>query len=298
MPDTATDKVMKWHLKPPYMGSGGRAVERQTVNRRDGGPIPPTAVSKFSQTRSPHISPSLSGKDTKSRGSLLSGVYTKGSKRSHTVGKCVTCRGLTSSREGQLLRWQTGGPGDGSGRQGDLETTVADRGTWRQQWQTGGPGDGSFRQGDMGDVETTVADRGTWRQQSVADRGTWRQQWQTGDLETAVADRGTWRQQWQTGGPGDGSFRQGDMGDVETTVADRGTWRQQSVADRGTWGTWRQQWQTGGPGNNSGRQGDLETAVADRGTWVTWRQQWQTGGHEGHGDSSGRQGDMEIYRCL
>ena len=31
------------------MGSGGRAVERQTVNRGDGGSIPSTAVSKLSK---------------------------------------------------------------------------------------------------------------------------------------------------------------------------------------------------------------------------------------------------------
>ena len=35
--------------------SGGRAVERRTVNRGDGGSIPPTAVSKLRQFRSPHI---------------------------------------------------------------------------------------------------------------------------------------------------------------------------------------------------------------------------------------------------
>ena len=35
--------------------SGGRAVERRTVNRGDGGSIPPTAVSKPRQFRSPHI---------------------------------------------------------------------------------------------------------------------------------------------------------------------------------------------------------------------------------------------------
>ena len=43
------------------------------------------------------------GRDTKSRWSLLSGVYGRGSKRSHTGGKCVTCSGLTHSRE--LLHW-------------------------------------------------------------------------------------------------------------------------------------------------------------------------------------------------
>ena len=31
------------------LASGGRAVERRTVNRGDGGSIPPTAVSKFRQ---------------------------------------------------------------------------------------------------------------------------------------------------------------------------------------------------------------------------------------------------------
>ena len=34
------------------------------------------------------------GRDTKSRWSLLPGVYARGSKRSHTGGKCVTCCGL------------------------------------------------------------------------------------------------------------------------------------------------------------------------------------------------------------
>ena len=51
------------------------------------------------------IHPPLSvsvGRDTKSRWSLLSGVYARGSKRSHTGGKCVTCSGLTNLREGQL----------------------------------------------------------------------------------------------------------------------------------------------------------------------------------------------------
>ena len=34
------------------------------------------------------------GEDTKSCRSLLSGVYARGSKISHTEGKCVTCLGL------------------------------------------------------------------------------------------------------------------------------------------------------------------------------------------------------------
>ena len=37
------------------------------------------------------------GGDTKSRRSLLSGVYARGSKISHTGSKCVTCRGLHNS---------------------------------------------------------------------------------------------------------------------------------------------------------------------------------------------------------
>ena len=38
-----------------YLGSGGRAVERRTVNRGDGCSIPPTAVSKLRQFRLPQI---------------------------------------------------------------------------------------------------------------------------------------------------------------------------------------------------------------------------------------------------
>ena len=81
--------------------SGGRTVERRTVNRGDGGSIPPTAVLKFRLFRSPHICLSF-GRDTKSLWSLLSGVYARGSKIPHTGGggggKCVTCSGLTNSR--------------------------------------------------------------------------------------------------------------------------------------------------------------------------------------------------------
>ena len=41
---------------PAIVGSGGRALERsRTVKRGDGGSIPPTAVSKLRQFRSPHI---------------------------------------------------------------------------------------------------------------------------------------------------------------------------------------------------------------------------------------------------
>ena len=80
------------------MGSGGRAVEARTVNRGNCGSIPPTAVSKLRQFRSPHICLCLSEETLKSRWSILSGVYVRGSKRSNTGGKCGTCSGLTNSR--------------------------------------------------------------------------------------------------------------------------------------------------------------------------------------------------------
>ena len=38
-----------------WLRSGGHAVERRTVNRGDGGSIPPTTVSKLGQFRSPHV---------------------------------------------------------------------------------------------------------------------------------------------------------------------------------------------------------------------------------------------------
>ena len=46
----------------------------------------------------PHL-PVAFGRNTKSRWSLLSGVYARGSKRSHTGGKFVTCSGVTNSRQ-------------------------------------------------------------------------------------------------------------------------------------------------------------------------------------------------------
>ena len=79
-----------------HVGSGGRAVERRILNRGDSGSIPYAAAISFTL----HLTVPF-GRDTKtkSRWSPLSGVYVKGSKRSHTGGKCVTCSGLTHSRE-------------------------------------------------------------------------------------------------------------------------------------------------------------------------------------------------------
>ena len=66
------------------VGSGGRAVERRTVNRGDGGSIPPAAVSKLREFRSLHITQVYFGRDTESLWSFLSGVYARGCKISHT----------------------------------------------------------------------------------------------------------------------------------------------------------------------------------------------------------------------
>ena len=87
------------------MRSGGRAVERRTVNRGD---IAIGSIHRSNYLVQSHIPPSTPhlpvsfGRDTKSRWSLLSGVYARGSKRSHTGCKCVTCGGLANSREAQL----------------------------------------------------------------------------------------------------------------------------------------------------------------------------------------------------
>ena len=86
------------------MESGGRAVERRTVNRGGGGSIPPTAVSKLRQFRSPYICLCLS-EETLTPGGPLYLVSVTGEVKDHyTGGKCVTCSGLTNSRKGQLLR--------------------------------------------------------------------------------------------------------------------------------------------------------------------------------------------------
>ena len=95
--------ALRLQNKAVNVGSSSRAVERRTVNRGDGGSIPPTAVSKLMQFHSPHICLCLSEEILKADGPFLSSVYARGSKRSHTGGKFVTCNGLTNSRERQLL---------------------------------------------------------------------------------------------------------------------------------------------------------------------------------------------------
>ena len=85
------------------MRSGGRAVKRRTVNGGDGGSVPPTAVSKLRQFRSSHIA-CVFRKILKAGGPLYLVSMPGEVKLSHTWswGKCVTCSGLTNSREGQL----------------------------------------------------------------------------------------------------------------------------------------------------------------------------------------------------
>ena len=62
--------------------SGGRAVERRTVNR---GSIPPAAVSKLRQFRSPHICLCLS-EDTLKAGGPFYHVSTSGEVKDPTQG--------------------------------------------------------------------------------------------------------------------------------------------------------------------------------------------------------------------
>ena len=68
----------------PVVGSGGRAVERRTVNRGDGGLINPTyrRFETWAISFTPHLPVSF-GRDTKSQWSLLSGVIVRGSKHPH-----------------------------------------------------------------------------------------------------------------------------------------------------------------------------------------------------------------------
>ena len=77
-------------------------VEHRTVNQGDGGSIPPTTISKLRQFRSPNICLCLLEDTLKADGSFYL-VSMPGQLKNTTRGKCVTCSGLTNSREGQLL---------------------------------------------------------------------------------------------------------------------------------------------------------------------------------------------------
>ena len=77
--------------------SRGRAPD--SIKGTDGGSIPPTAISKLSQFRSPHICLCLSEETLKAFYLVSMPV------KDPTHGdKCVACSGLTNSREGQLPR--------------------------------------------------------------------------------------------------------------------------------------------------------------------------------------------------
>ena len=80
----------KKHKRVHSVGSGGRAVKCQTVNRGDGGSIPPTAVSKLRQFRSPHICLCFSEETLKAGGPFYL-VSMPGEVNDPTWGKCVNC---------------------------------------------------------------------------------------------------------------------------------------------------------------------------------------------------------------
>ena len=66
-----TRRRQPWPTSPlttGYVGSGGHAIERWTVNRGDGGSILPAAISKLRQLRSPHICLYLSEETLKAGG--------------------------------------------------------------------------------------------------------------------------------------------------------------------------------------------------------------------------------------
>ena len=79
-------------------------VEPRTVNRGDGGSIPPTAVSKLWQFRLLHICLCLLEETLKAGGAFYLVSMPGEVNKSHTVAKRVTCSRLTNSRKGQLLR--------------------------------------------------------------------------------------------------------------------------------------------------------------------------------------------------
>ena len=81
--------------------SGGRAVERRTVNRGDGGSMPHATVSKPRQFCSPHICLCLLEETLKAGGpfDLMSMPgEVKDPTRGGGGGKCVTCSGLNNFR--------------------------------------------------------------------------------------------------------------------------------------------------------------------------------------------------------
>ena len=84
---TATQRCGAWWPSRLALWTGTRVV-------LDSNPATATySLRNFGTSVYPAL-PVCFGRDTKSRRALLSGVYATGSKRSHTVGKCATCRVL------------------------------------------------------------------------------------------------------------------------------------------------------------------------------------------------------------
>ena len=67
------------HIRHYKVGRGGPMIERRTFGSRGPGFQTTFAVSKLGQLRSPHFA-CVSGGDSKSRWSLLSGTYARGAK--------------------------------------------------------------------------------------------------------------------------------------------------------------------------------------------------------------------------
>ena len=72
------------------MGSGGRVVDRRAVNRGDSGSIPPAAISKLMQFRSPHISLCLLEEKLKAGGPFYL-VSMPGEVKDPTQGRGLMC---------------------------------------------------------------------------------------------------------------------------------------------------------------------------------------------------------------
>ena len=96
----ATLKKKLWNcFKRRLFESGRTAVECRSVIRGDRASRPPVAVSKLGEFLSHHLACVFMKRHQKP---AVLGVYARGSKRSHSWGKCVTCCGLTNSGEGKL----------------------------------------------------------------------------------------------------------------------------------------------------------------------------------------------------
>ena len=93
-----TNAELRWRTAAKLVRSGGRAVERWTVNRGDGGSIQPTTISKLRQFRSPHIA-CVFRKRLKAGGPFYL-VSMPGEVKDPT--QMCSCIGLSNSREGQL----------------------------------------------------------------------------------------------------------------------------------------------------------------------------------------------------